>query len=201
MNKDDDKAAAWLSTADAAALLGVSPRAVQRRAERGTIAARKVDHGRSFRWEIDARDLDANTSAATSSNVRLKFAQCSPITREDVRQMDANTSPDVRAIDSDFHAHLIEENKFLRATVEQLQRDGAEVRAALREALKSKPPQLTDGTDERAQSLQTNAREEAGDTDTGNATSAPHKSAEREAHRSKRRPNLVRSIARLIFSR
>lgn len=203
IHKDDEMH--WLSTADAAALLGVSPRAVQRRAERGTLNARRVKRGSREHWEVDAGDvvanMDANTSAVTSPDVRATVAECSPIALEDVRDVVANTSPDVRDIDRDFHAHLIEENKFLRATVEQLQRDGAEVRAALREALKSAPKVLTAGTDESALSIQTKAHEEAGDTDTGKAANGPQSAAQRKRSGSKRRENKLRSIARLIFSR
>jgi hypothetical protein len=49
---------------------------------------------------------------------------------------------------------LMEEVRFLRATVEQLQRDGAEVRAALRDALKSKVPQLATGTPQPPEAAQ-----------------------------------------------
>ena len=49
--------AAWLSVADAAALSGVSIRAMQKRAASGTIGARKIDIGAAVRWEIDAREL------------------------------------------------------------------------------------------------------------------------------------------------
>lgn len=205
MDTHTDDETHWLSTADAAALLGVSPRAVQRRAERGTLSARRVKRGSREHWEIEARDVAANmvanTSAVTSSNVRSMVAKCSPNTPEDGLQSVANTSPDVRDIDRDFHAHLIEENKFLRATVEQLQRDGAEVRAALREALKSKPPQLAASTDDGAQSLQTKTREEAGNTDTGKDAKGAQNGAQRERSGSKRRENKLRAIARLIFSR
>jgi hypothetical protein len=46
--------------------------------------------------------------------------------------------------DTNLTTHLAEENRFLRGVIEQLQRDGAETRAALREALKA-PRQLTSG--------------------------------------------------------
>jgi hypothetical protein len=42
-------------------------------------------------------------------------------------------------------AQLETENAFLRGVVEQLQRDGAETRAALRKALDGQPKQLTSG--------------------------------------------------------
>jgi hypothetical protein len=47
--------------------------------------------------------------------------------------------------DTTLTAHLLDENRFLRGVIEQLQRDGAETRASLREALKA-PRQLTSGT-------------------------------------------------------
>jgi hypothetical protein len=50
-----------------------------------------------------------------------------------------------RGADTDLTTHLAEENRFLRGVIEQLQRDGAETRAALCEALKA-PRQLTSGT-------------------------------------------------------
>lgn len=142
----DDGAAvpalAWLSVADAAAVLGVSTRAVQKRAERGTLPARRVQHGRALRWEIDGRKLNENTGANGSPDVRKVDAKSS----QDGREMDALTAR--------LLAQLETENAFLRATVEQLHRDGAETRAALREALKSKTPQLL-----APQSEQSNAGE------------------------------------------
>ena len=152
--RDTATGAAWLSVSDAAARLGIGARAVQQRAERGTITARRVKHGRALRWEIDAssvplelRELDARegekAGGSASQDVRKAFAKPSPdvrakvpFERGDVRETFADRSQDVRAIDADFHAHLIGENKFLRAALEQRDRDAAELRAALRAALK-----------------------------------------------------------------
>jgi hypothetical protein len=152
-------ALAWLSVGDAAALLGVSARAVQKRAERGTLPARRVKHGRALRWEIDGRELDGSGSqdvrkmgAKRSQDGREPNAQNANFERETVRKMDARRSQDGRerfaspdALTARLLAQLETENAFLRATVEQLQRDGAEVRAALRESLKQRAPQLTAG--------------------------------------------------------
>ena len=165
--------AAWLSVADAAALLGISARAVQKRADRGTLPARRVKYGDAVRWEINARELDARAGAKGSQDVRLMGAKRSldgrkadteqaAFEREPVRAMGAKGSQDVRKTFAGGAAPLAEreptrreveqqeEIRFLRATVEQLQRDGAETRAALRAALKltagTSAPQLTAGT-------------------------------------------------------
>jgi excisionase family DNA binding protein len=65
-------------------------------------------------------------------------------------QSDTDTRPGGQTDSDRLTARLLTqletENSFLRATVEQLQRDGAETRAALREALKMAPKQLTAGT-------------------------------------------------------
>ncbi len=140
----------WISVSDAAARLGIGARAVQQRAERGTITARRVKYGRALRWEIDGRELDESARAKRSPDVRNE--------RGEVRETFATRSQDVRAeprpTDGDLNARLLaqleSENSFLRATIEQLQRDGAETRAALRAALKltaeTSAPQLTPGT-------------------------------------------------------
>ncbi len=153
--------AAWLSVADAAALLGISARAVQKRADRGTLPARRVKYGDALRWEIDGRELNAGAGAKGSQDVRSMDGQTANFEREPVRKVGARRSQDGRSMDATGAALLPEreptrreveqqeEIRFLRATVEQLQRDGAEVRAALRAALKlaapQSAPQLTAG--------------------------------------------------------
>lgn len=152
--------AKWVSVADFAAACGVSPRAIQKRATRGTLAARKIERGGKEVWEVDANSshdgrepvrehtnllpqVDANTVSSHAQNGR-----------EPVRQVDAsrfaNPSEYGREQDANRAAEYRAEIAFLRATVEQLQRDGAETRAALREALKAMPKQLTMGAAEAA---------------------------------------------------
>lgn len=185
--------AAWLSVGDVAALLGVSARAVQKRAERGTIPARRVKHGRALRWEIDGRELDGSGSqdvrkmdAKRSQDGREPNAQTVNSERETVRKVDARRSQDGRepfaspdALTARLLAQLETENAFLRGVIEQLQRDGAETRAALRESLKQRAPQLTAGdAPASANGAPQRAPTGAADTDspaTGNGSQrAPH---------------------------
>lgn len=196
---DDETGAAWLSVGDAAALLGVSARAVQKRAERGTLTARRVQHGRALRWEIDGRELDANQSANGSQDVRKvgakrsqdgrePNAQNANSERETVRKMDARRSQDGRerfastdALTAQLLAQLETENAFLRATVEQLHRDGAETRAALRESLKQRAPQLTAGESSTINPTPTDAQQRdekrAATKETGDAPNGSQRQA------------------------
>ena len=149
--------AAWLSVRDAAAALGISSKTVWRRARAGELTARKVASERGGKvWEIalePSGQTDRPTGQSRADTDRPTDAQAPEIEREPSGQTEriptgqadkASGQTDAGAA-AQFTAHLIEENKFLRATVEQLQRDGAEVRAALREAQKQNRPQLTAG--------------------------------------------------------
>ncbi len=161
----------WISTTEAANLLGVNARAVQKRAARGSLPARKVGE----RWEINADALDASNGprvdasitpkvdASASTDGRIADApdvQSVPKVdasngvngRVQVDAMDANGSQDGRDIIADLRAQLERERgevAFLRGIVESDRRDMAEVRAALRSALKlagdAPAPQLTAG--------------------------------------------------------
>jgi hypothetical protein len=157
---DAGDAGAWLSVSAAALALGVSARAIQKRAERGTLTARRVAHGRAHRWEIDAREIGGDAFANGSQDVRKMGAKRSQDVRdiaaperEPVRERFAKGSQDGRDDDDGLTARLLTqletENKFLRATVEQLQRSNAETHAEHRAALKllgaASVPQLTAG--------------------------------------------------------
>lgn len=138
----------WLSIAVAAARLGVSARAIQKRAERGTLTARRVKHGGASRWEVDGRELGANHSP----DVRQMDANSANSERETVRETGANrsldgreptsTSPDFAA---KYLAQLESENEFLRRALEAAQQSEAVTKAALRELLKAQPKQLSAG--------------------------------------------------------
>ena len=153
-------AVVWLSVAQAAAALGISSKTVWRRARAGELTARKVASERGGKvWEIalnPSGQTDRPTGQARPDTERPSKAQTPEIEREASGQTERPPSgqaakPSGQSLSGEagaavqFTAHLIEENRFLRATVEQLQRDGAEVRAALREALKLAPKQLTAG--------------------------------------------------------
>lgn len=166
-----DTGAAWLTVREAAAIAGASVRAMQKRAARGSIAARKVERDGVNVWEFDARDLGAPTvskvdasTGANGANLSGKVdAPNAPAHVQSGDKVDASNGANMdapgaqsgrtngRTGDEDLNARLLaqleSENSFLRATVEQLQRDGAETRAALRAALKltesATVPQLT----------------------------------------------------------
>ena len=156
----DETGANWIGVREASALSGVSVRALQKRAARGSLNARKVESDGVEVWEFDRSDLGASiganmdtskpkTDAATDALPARPDAQnVSKVDTSNGANMDASNSNNGRA-QTDLTARLLTqletENMFLRATVEQLQRDGAETRAALREALKLAPKQLTAG--------------------------------------------------------
>lgn len=160
--------AQWISVREAAAHSGASIRAIQKRAARGSITARKVDLDGVEVWEIDARDLGTSKSSKVDASIGANGAPIvlevdapkAPIYVQTGDKVDASNrmkmdAPKVESgrVQTDMTARLLvqleSENKFLRATVEQLQRDGAETRAALRAALKltgeTSAPQLTTG--------------------------------------------------------
>lgn len=143
----------WVDAGEAARLLGVSEKTVWRRAKAGALEARKVARGRGgFVWEIaleatgqptDRPDKTDRTptgqNSASSSNLRLKATD-----RPDKsdRPTDRTATGQNEEMTARLLAQLEGENAFLRGVVEQLQRDGAETRNALRRALELAPKQL-----------------------------------------------------------
>ncbi len=126
--------AAFVSVAAAALALKVSARTVRRQCAAGTIPARRV--GGLWQVEIEsARESDKSASdRAAKSDTGLDVESDKSDKGAANNRPNRTTESDKSA--TDLTAHLLEEVRFLRATVEQLQRDGAEVRAALRAALK-----------------------------------------------------------------
>lgn len=178
--------ARWISASDAAKLLGVNSRAVQKRAARGTIAARKAGN----HWEIDVDAVDASIGAKVdvvdASNGRIADA----MDASDVQSVDVMDASIVDALDAvadgERVADLRDEVKFLRGVIEQLQRDGAETRSALRAALKlagaASAPMLTAG-DAVTNAPETPGREQSGTADNdshGDATASNSGSGARE---------------------
>ena len=144
--------AAWLPLSEAAALAGVSVRAMQKRAASGKIGARKTDTGAAARWEIDGRELpkvgrepDANQDANCEPIGREPGAFLGASKREIGREQDANREPVGRELSPDRETELRSEITFLRGLVESLTQSEAQTKAALREALKAMPKQLTAG--------------------------------------------------------
>jgi hypothetical protein len=150
-NTPDAPAPAWLSARDAAAALGVSEKTVWRRAKAGTLTARKVASERGGEvWEI-ALEPTGQKRPAKPTDRPDKVKQSPESEREPTGQRPAKPTGQNSDGEADtgarFMAHLEAENKFLRVALEQRDRDAAELRAALRAALKltagETTPQLT----------------------------------------------------------
>jgi hypothetical protein len=89
----------------------------------------------------------------------------------------ATDSSDRETLLRDSLANERTQTAFLRATIEQLQRDGAETRAALREALKLAPKAITAGAAESSDAAAMDARSDAtGSKPTKGAPNAPESS-------------------------
>jgi hypothetical protein len=144
-SESPESGAAWLSVSEASAALGISARATQKRATRGQLKARKVERRGIEVWEIDGRELSANLDANREPNRRELGSHPTPIQARNECEPDANLDANRRELGANRAAEYQAEIQFLRGVVEQLQRDGAETRAALRKALDGQPKQLTSG--------------------------------------------------------
>jgi hypothetical protein len=133
----------WVSTAKAAAALGVSERTVLRRAAAGKLESRRETTARGVVVVVSLESQDVPTGA----DIVRTGADTQTTLETPPNGVEVPTGADgaVRGADTTLTAHLLDENRFLRGVIEQLQRDGAETRASLREALKA-PRQLTSGT-------------------------------------------------------
>ena len=121
---------------EAARLLGVSLRTVQRRVKDGDLNTIESDGAR-----LVCLAPDATTDATRDTTRRDNDATARQIdaTKRDTAQ--AGSTPDVAA----SLAQSREEILFLRGLVEQHQRSEAELRAALRKALDAMPKAITAG--------------------------------------------------------
>jgi hypothetical protein len=166
--------ARWVSVAQASAALNVSEKTLLRRIKAGQIEARKeplAAGGMAWRVHLDSSAMDiapdngkdiapepqrTKTERAgtvpegeRTKNGRDGHAKDSAMDNApEVSIARAGTAKDTQRTEEsdDLLAHLKEENRFLRGLVEQRDRDAAELRAALREALKAMPKALTEGT-------------------------------------------------------
>ena len=157
----------WLTTSAAAAWLGVSPKTVRRRIERGELEARKSSRdGGGVAWLVlvagqtdgvapSSTDISTptdRTSQRTLNGQQGAHAERVTDSSKDI-SMDKGVERNGHLIghstptnqDSERVSDLRDEVKFLRGVIEQLQRDGAETRAALRKALDGTPKQITAG--------------------------------------------------------
>lgn len=163
----------WVSVAQASHALGVSEKTVWRRAKAGRLNARKVAGGRGgFVWEIALSSTGQPTDRPDKTDrtpTGQKESASAVLSVKPTGQPDKIERPTDRTptgqndeITMRLLSQLEGENAFLRGVIEQLQRDGAETRAALRKALENAPKQLEQGRapDTQQQPVE---REEQGD--------------------------------------
>jgi hypothetical protein len=138
---------------------------VQRRCKSGKLRARLATTDDGHEWQIEAAALegadtdDTNDSdgADTSDKVSTSAANVPPTSDEETTVEVSEVSPGAAIVptgadsaQSTLTAHLLEENRFLRSALEARDRDGAELRAALREALKISSRALVESTSDVA---------------------------------------------------
>lgn len=144
-----------LTVAQVARLWGVSGRTVQRQCHAGKLRARRVESEFGEQWEIERAQVE---QAATQRRQDPDKPATQATTMS--RHVAPMSHPQPEAA-PDFTARYIDrlesENDFLRRALEQRDRDAAELRAALREALKIAPRQLEQGTARNSQQDTQNA--------------------------------------------
>lgn len=191
--------AKWVSVSEAAAARRVSIRTVKRWIETGEVESRK-EGGRRLILLLDSGADERDTEGPEGTRRKgHKPGGVSPLESLDAQKeghsegtqgarpvsLLALSGGDSSASASDREAELLRDSlaseraqtAFLRATIEQLQRDGAETRAALREALKLAPKAITAGAAESSDAALMDARSDAtGPKPTKGAPNAPESS-------------------------
>jgi hypothetical protein len=163
----------WLSVNEAAAACGVSTKTLRRRMAAGAVNFRRVTlarGGAAYEVEMDSVldsskpmfqtgvQTDRKMSKPTSHkgyissgvlNVKSPILGTGLEVEMDISKTVSKPMPEMSkpvSISSERETELKEEISFLRGIVESDRRDMAELRAALREALKAMPKQLTAGS-------------------------------------------------------
>ena len=166
--------ARWLSTSQAAAALRCSQRTIRRRCKAGEIAAR-FENGV---WEVNAADIghaDTNVDTTRGQSVTQsdRILSVNEVKGADNRTSNAvkrtdgqtDTRPrghgqgdsDRSEIEAELRAQLAREREFcaiLKVQLEAVTQSEAQTKAALREALRAMPKQLTAGGEQSFTSLQ-----------------------------------------------
>lgn len=183
-----ESANTWISCAAAAVVFGVSERTIWRRARAGQLTGRKVSSERGgLVWEIEVdatgqptSQTDRPTSIPTEQPTGQNAAAAAIDVQTDRPKPTDRPAKTERPTDKptdhapDFAArymeHLEKENEFLRRALEGAQQSEAMTKAALREALKAMPKQLTrgGGGGDDLQQVTTDAAAISGQNGTGN---------------------------------
>ena len=135
----------WVSVAQASRVVGVSPRAIQRRCQTGKYNARLVRAPKGEVWEVDGATLETSaTRTATTATLDRDDA-------DDDRDAQAQNIPAAVSQWKEREGELRDEIRFLRNVIEAQQRDAAELRQSLKKALEIAPRQLTQSNAPRVQ--------------------------------------------------
>lgn len=164
----------WLSVSQAASALGISERTARRRCESGKLEARLVATESGQAWQIAAAAVNgaATGAAKTPEGAAIAADRVRPHFKSETGEGAdtaansgegaANTAAIGAAIGAatfqsapplenplemlrDALERERDQNAFLRGLIEQRDRDAAELRAALREALRAMPKAITAG--------------------------------------------------------
>ena len=164
-------AAQWLTVAEVADRLKVTPRTIQKRCKAGKLDARSVETPTGDQWQINAAAVETQgTKAANEATNRVANS----------REQAANRSQPQPDAATDFRARYIaqieEQNSFLKSQLEDANRNAAELRSALRKALEIAPRQLAQGN---APETQEATQKSAATKDSHADESAPKKPVNR----------------------
>jgi hypothetical protein len=146
--ESEPSATQWRTVAQVAQLLGITPRAIQRRCQAGKYVTRRVDTPKGEAWEIDAASIETTATGTANATATDHERQAEPFGERTANQgersaNDSQSQPDFAAR---YIAQIEAENRFLKLQIEEGNRNAAELRAALRKAIDAQPRQLTTGT-------------------------------------------------------
>ncbi len=184
MATDPHDGAQWLTTSQAAAVLGVAERTIQRRAQRGEIEARKAKTETGEQWEVRLSGANVPPGVAPgAANSGASFHAQNAGGGATFGEGGARVPPSgATSQDIEIISDLRDQVAFLRASVEQHQRSEAELRAALREALRAMPKQLTEGAPQSPPGGQGEPPTPKPDNTASDAPGARQRPANRDGH-------------------
>lgn len=175
-----------VSFEEAARVLDVSLRTVQRRVKDGALNTIERDGTRLVCLAPDAtKRRDTRQSVVTDDAT--------------VRQIDATKrDSEADAMTGEVLALLKSENSFLRGMLEARDRDAAELRAALREALKATPKALPDASTPNAENIAPENRSGATQTTAADIAPVAQKQSARRGAKPRKMTAWQRIGARLL---
>ena len=175
-NESEPNGKQWRSVQEVALLEGLTERAIQKRCQRGYYVARSVEGDKGDVWEIDAGSIKGKGNASAKPTANRSQLQTQPgaeprpndspnkterasiISLPDFQNSqtrdDLNHEVELLRVQLDnARAEASRERDFsqlLKSQLEAVTQSEAQTKAALREALKAMPKQLTAARDEAA---------------------------------------------------